>query len=107
MKTNSSSHRHDGYEDGLTIHGRPIPYQSGVLPDDFGRRIERLKEASGLTWTGFAQAVGADRRQVLRWRKGAEPCGGAMLSLVQLALMIEGGLAILIGRSVQMSFWEV
>ena len=104
--TNSSPTRTGDHSEGLTIHGRPIPYQSGVLPDDFGRRIERLKETSGLTWTGFAQAVGADRRQVLRWRKGAEPCGGAMLSLVQLALMIEGGLAILIGRSVQMSFWE-
>lgn len=106
MKTISSSHTHDGYEEGLTIHGRPVPYRSGVLPDDFGRRVETLREASGLTWTGFAEAVGADRRQVLRWRKGAEPCGGAMLSLVQLALMIEGGLAILIGRSAQMSFWE-
>ena len=106
MKANSSSHTHDGYQEGLTIHGRPVPYRSGVLPDDFGRRVETLREASGLTWTGFAEAVGADRRQVLRWRKGAEPCGGAMLSLVQLALMIEGGLAILIGRSAQMSFWE-
>lgn len=106
MKTNSSSHTHDGYEERLTIHGRPVPYRSGVLPDDFGRRVETLREASGLTWTGFAEAVGADRRQVLRWRKGAEPCGGAMLSLVQLALMIEGGLAILIGRSAQMSFWK-
>ena len=106
MKTNSSSHTHDGYEERLTIHGRPVPYRSGVLPDDFGRRVETLREASGLTWTGFAEAVGADRRQVLRWRKGAEPCGGAMLSLVQLALMIEGGLAILIGWSAQMSFWK-
>ena len=106
MKTNNSSHTHDGYEERLTIRGRPVPYRSGVLPDDFGRRVEMLREASGLTWTGFAEAVGADRRQVLRWRKGAEPCGGAMLSLVQLALMIEGGLAILIGRSAQMSFWK-
>ncbi len=106
MKTNSSSHTHDGYEERLTIHGRPVPYRSGVLPDDFGRRVETLREASGLTWTGFAEAVGVDRRQVLRWRKGAEPCGGAMLSLVQLALMIDGGLAILIGRSAQMTFWE-
>ncbi len=104
--TNSSLTRTGGHSDGLTVHGRPVPYQSGVLAEDFGRRVERLKEASGLTWTGFAQAVGADRRQVLRWRKGAEPCGGAMLSLVRLALIIEGGLPILIGRSVQMSLWE-
>ena len=106
MKTNSSSHTHDGYEEKLTIHGRPVPYRSGVLPDDFGRRVETLREASGLTWTGFAEAVGADRRQVLRWRKGAEPCGGAMLSLVQLALMIEGGSDILGDNGLQMALWR-
>jgi len=97
--------RDDRY-DGLAIHGRPIPYLSGVLPDDFGQRIDMLREASGLTLTGFAQAVGADRRQVLRWRKGAEPCGGAMLALVQLSLMIEGGFAILTGLNVKMSLRE-
>ena len=103
---NSSYHVHDDRYDGLTINGRPIPFLSGVLPDDFGQRIDRLKEASGLTLTGFAQAVGADRRQVLRWRKGAEPCGGAMLALVQFSLMIEGGFAILTGLNVQMRLWE-
>ena len=50
--------------------------------------------------------LGVDRRQVLRWRKGTEPSGGAMRALFQLASWIDGGLAILIGRSVQMSFWE-
>ena len=104
--TNSSPTRIGDHSAGLTIHGHPIPYQSGVLPDDFGRRIEMLKEATGLTWTGFAQVLGVDRRQVLRWRKGTEPSGGAMRALFQLASWIEGGLAILIGRSVQMSFWE-
>ena len=106
MTTNSSHARRDDGADRLIINGRPVPYLSGVLPDDFGRRIEMLKAASGLTWTGFAHAVGADRRQVLRWRDGAEPCGGAMLALVELALMIDGGLAILIGRSVQLRFRE-
>ena len=104
--TNYVPTRKYGHDEGLTMYGRPIPYLTGVLPDDFGRRIERLKELSGLTWTGFAQAVGADRRQVLRWRKGAEPCGGAMLAVVQLSLMIEGGFAILTGHTVQMSLWE-
>ena len=104
--TNSSNHGHYDHMNGLAIDGRPIPFLTGVLPDDFAQRIDRLKEASGLTWTGFAQAVGADRRQVLRWRKGAEPCGGAMLALVQLSLMIEGGFAILTGLNVQMRLWE-
>lgn len=104
--TNSSYHAHNDLYDGLTIRGLAIPYLSGVLPDDFGRRIDRLKKASGLTWTGFALAVGADRRQVLRWRKGAEPCGGAMLALVQLSLMIEGGFAILTGYNLRVKPWQ-
>ena len=51
------------------------PLQSGVLPEDFGQRLERLKEASGLSWRGMAKALGVDPKQLLRWRKGVEPCG--------------------------------
>lgn len=70
-----------------------------VMPDDFGARLVRLKEATGLTWDGFATAIGVDTRQVLRWRKkGCEPSGGAMLSLVALAEQVQGGIAILMGR---------
>ena len=72
-----------------------------LMPEDFGTRLERLKEASGLTWDGFATAIGVDIRQVLRWRKkGCEPAGGAMLALVDFAIQVPGGLAILTGRDV-------
>ena len=104
--TNSSSHVHYDHEDGITIHGRPVPYLSSILPDDFGQRIEMLKDATGLTWTGFAQVIGADRRQVLRWREGTEPCGGAMRALFQLARWIDGGNDILGDDGLQMRLWE-
>jgi len=72
-----------------------------LMPEDFGTRLVRLKEASGLTWDGFATAIGVDIRQVLRWRKkGCEPAGGAMLALVDFAIQVPGGLAILTGRDV-------
>ena len=72
-----------------------------LMPDDFGARLVRLKEASGLTWDGFATAIGVDIRQVLRWRKkGCEPAGGAMLALVDFAIQVPGGLAIITGRDV-------
>ena len=77
------------------------PFVPGValLPEDFSVRLTRLKEASGLTWEGFASMIGVDYRQVLRWRKqGAEPSGGAMLSLVELAVQVPGGLGLLLGR---------
>ena len=60
------------------------------MPEDFPRRLTRFKEASGLTWQGLARCLGVDGRQVLRWRQGAEPCGGAMLALVRLALKVPG-----------------
>ena len=73
--------------------------QSGVLPDDFGQRLERLKEASGLSWRGFAKALGVDPKQLRLWRKkGVEPCGGAMLSICRFAARLPGGLEILIGE---------
>ena len=78
-----------------------FPFVPGValLPEDFGQRLARLKEALGLTWEGFASMIGVDYRQMLRWRKkGAEPAGGAMLALVDLAVQVPGGLGILLDR---------
>ncbi len=81
--------------------------QSGVLPEDFGHRLERLKEASGLSWRGFAKALGVDPKQLRLWRKrGVEPCGGAMLSICRFAARLPGGLEILIGEGFQMTFFK-
>ena len=64
--------------DRRQVPGRVLPYQSGELPEDFQDRLKRLKEASGLTWSAFSQAIGADHKQVRRWRKkGVKPSGGA------------------------------
>ena len=38
MTTPSSSPRFSGQSDQITIGGRPVPLQSGVLPDDFVQR---------------------------------------------------------------------
>ena len=37
-------------------------------------------------------------KQIYRWRKGVEPCGGALQSLYEFADSIPGGLAILLGK---------
>ncbi len=74
------------------------PQGEAVLPPDFGRRLEALKERSGLSWEALAAAVGVDSRQVLRWRRGSSPSGGAMLSLVRLAAHLPGGLALLLNE---------
>lgn len=69
-------------------------YTPGValMPEDFADKLTALKEASGLSWDGLAACLGVDDRQLLRWRKGSEPCGGAMLALVRLATRVPGGL---------------
>ncbi len=87
---------------------RVLPYQSGDLPEDFVDRLNRLREASGLTWSAFSEAIGADRKQVRRWRKkGVKPSGGAYHCLVRFAFLIPGGLRILLeGEGFQMTFWN-
>ncbi|MYH67447.1 MAG: hypothetical protein F4152_02460 [Dehalococcoidia bacterium] len=75
-----------------------MPYPSGELPDDFAERLEQLKQASGLSWDAFAEAIGVERKQVLRWRRGTEPSGSAYHGLVELARLIPGGIEILLGE---------
>ncbi len=83
------------------------PLEGGVLPEDFGERLERLKEAGGLSWRGFAKALGVDPKQLRMWRrKGVEPCGGAMLSIARFASGTPGGMEILLGEGFQMTFFE-
>ena len=79
------------------IAGQPFFYGSGVLPEDFVQRLDRLKRATGLTGNGFADALGMDRKQALPWNEGTEPCGGAMLSIVRLAGVVPGGLDMIMG----------
>ena len=79
-----------------------------LLPDDFPERLERLKEASGLTWAGMARAIGVEYRVLLTWRRGAEPRGGAYHCLVLFAAQVSGGLKILMGEGFegfQMTFF--
>ena len=67
------------------------------MPEDFPRRLAAIKELTGLTWEGMADALGVDPRQLLRWRKrDGEPNGGAMLSLARLADRVTGGRELLL-----------
>ncbi len=91
----------------LVIANLPFLDGSGVLPDDFPECLDRLRRATGLTRNGFADALGADRKQALRWNDGTEPCGGAMLSIVRLAGVVPGGLLDLImGDGFLASLWR-
>ena len=58
MTNSNVSSRLDGHH--TTGEEGTQPLESGVLPEDFGQRLERLKEASGLSWRGMAKALGVD-----------------------------------------------
>ena len=63
-----------------------------VIPDDFPRRVRRLKEESGLTWTEFARRIGVIPYTIWRWVEGGvRPHFRHQLAL--LALAQELGLA--------------
>ena len=83
-----------------------LPYGK-LLPADFTDRLERLREAAGLSWSGLAKAIGVDYKQMYRWHNdGVEPSGGAMHSLYLFASRIPGGLEILLGEAFQMTFFN-
>ena len=74
-----------------------LPPGTSALPSDFPDRLERLKKASGLTWNQLGEKVGVDPRQLIRWRSGSEPSGGAMLSLIRLTQVLPEGQQMLFG----------
>ena len=79
------------------MRGQQVTSGEALLPNNFPERLLGLKERAGLTWEAMALALGVNTRQLLRWRRGASPSGGAMLSLVRFASQVPGGLAELIG----------
>lgn len=70
---------------------RPKPW-----PEDFGRRLERLKVLTGLKWKEFAPLLGVSERAMLLWRRGERrPSGANILALTELARSIPGGIDVL------------
>ena len=97
--------RFDGHDNPVADGTEPL--EGGVLPEDFGERLERLKELSSLSWRGMAKALGVDPKQLRMWRRrGVEPCGGAMLSICRFASGIPGGLPVILGEGFQMTFFK-
>ena len=78
-----------------------LPQDVEALLRAFPGRLNRLKEASGLSWSGLARTLGVDRKQTRRWSGGTEPRGGSVLSLFHFGDRIPGGLDILLGRATE------
>lgn len=55
------------------------------FPMDFPERLDRFREAAGLTWRGLARLLKVNARSVRRWRAGTRPGSGHLVSLFNLA----------------------
>ena len=106
--TNNTKHpSRFGGSTGLTPEDLERLTDGNLLPADFTDRLERLREAAGLSWSGLAKAIGVDYKQMYRWHNdGVEPSGGAYHSLVNFAARIPGGMEILFGEGFQMTFFN-
>ena len=61
-----------------------------LFPRDYGERLERLREMSGLSWEELAQRLGVDDARVMEWRKGLVPSGGEVSDMMHLASSVPG-----------------
>ena len=55
------------------------------FPHDFPERLEEFVEAAGLSWRELARRLKVNARIVRRWRGGAKPGSGHLVSLFDLA----------------------
>ena len=63
------------------VHRRVVP----VFPGDFPRRLERFREASGLSWRSLARRLGVSPYRVREWRRGVVPDYTHLFTLILLA----------------------
>ena len=55
------------------------------FPPDFPDRLDAFRQAAGLTWRGLARLLKVNARLVWRWKAGAAPGSGHLVSLFTLA----------------------
>ena len=55
------------------------------FPPDFPQRLERFRDATGLSWRGLARRLRVSVRCVWRWKKGTKPDPGHLFALFDLA----------------------
>jgi DNA-binding transcriptional regulator YiaG len=55
------------------------------FPTDFPDRLDAFRQAAGLSWRGLARRLKVNARTVRRWKSGATPGSGHLVSLFSLA----------------------
>ena len=59
------------------------------FPPDFPERLERFKEAAGLSWRSLASQLGVKPYRVREWRRGTVPSGPHLFALMTLAATMD------------------
>ena len=59
------------------------------FPADFPERLDEFRRAAGLSWRELARLLQVNVRSVHRWRNGARPDAGRLVSLLELAAELE------------------
>ena len=59
------------------------------FPADFPERLDEFRRAAGLSWRELARLLQVNVRSVHRWRNGARPDAGRLLSLLELATELD------------------
>ena len=75
---------------------RTLNYRTPPFPEDFGIRLERLKEMTGLSWAEFAELLGVTQRGLLKWRRGGPPSGAYLWAILDLASGVPGGFELML-----------
>ena len=70
---------------------RTLDYRPPPWPEDFGERLEGLKELAGLSWLEMAELLGVTDRGALKWRRGGRPSAANLLAIMELARGVPGG----------------
>ena len=76
MTNHNDSSRFDGFREQIDNEEQDLALQAAVLAEDFPKRLERLKEVSGLTWAAFAGAIGVDPKLVTGGATASSPAAG-------------------------------
>ena len=71
-------------------------YRPPPFPEDFGERLEGLKEMVGVSWGEFAELLGVTQRGMLKWRRGGPPSGAYFWAIVELARDVPGGFELIL-----------
>ncbi len=73
------------------VRKRTLNHRPPLFPEDFGERLERLKEMSGLPWGEFSERLGVTQTGLRKWRNGGPPSGAYFWAILKLAREIPGG----------------